>query len=120
MLLYAICLHLVGERDEAANFIASRAGVLDDDAWPAPVNRFYAGEFTEEEVLEMAEAEDHQKANEQKCEMYYYLGMASLVGLKAGVDPDTTAAWKYFEKCVSTGVDVFTEFRLAKHMLEPH
>jgi len=120
MLLYAICLHLMGERDEAANYIASWAESLDDDAWIAPVIRFYAGEITEEEVLEMAEAEDHQKANEQKCEMYYYLGMASLVGLKAGVDPDTTAARKYFEKCVSTGVDIFYEFKLAKQMLESH
>jgi len=119
VLLYTICLFLVGERDEATNFVALRAEMLDDDAWIAPVVRFYAGEITEEEVLIMAEADDHQKANEQKCEMYYYLGMANLVGMHAVVEPDTTAAKKYFEKCVSTGVEVFMEFKLAKKMLEP-
>lgn len=119
VLLYTICLHLVGESDEAANYIASRPGMSDDDAWIAPVVRYYAGEIPEEEVLELAEAEDHQKANEQKCEMYYYLGMANLVGLNAEAEPDTTVARKYFEKCVSTGVEDFVEFKLAKQMLEP-
>ncbi len=118
-LLYTICLFLVGERDEATSFVALRAEMLDDEAWIAPLVRYFAGEITEEEVLVMAEAEDHQKANEQKCEMYYYLGMANLVGMNAEVEPDTTAARKYFEKCVSTGVEVFMEFKLAKKMLEP-
>ena len=55
-----------------------------------------------------------KKDNEQKCEAYYHLGIAHLFGVPAGVEPDTTAAMKYFEKCVSTGVEDCVEFKLAK------
>jgi tetratricopeptide (TPR) repeat protein/tRNA A-37 threonylcarbamoyl transferase component Bud32 len=116
--LYITCLYHMGENEKAREHAAMQAKALDDEAWIAPVIRFYAGEFTEEEVLKGAEAEDPKKDNEQKCEAYYYLGMAQLFGLRDGVQPDTTLAREYFEKCVSTGVEGFMEFTLAKQMLE--
>jgi tetratricopeptide (TPR) repeat protein len=117
-LLYIICLHLVGEREEAREQTTLQAETLDDDAWINAVIRFYAGEITEEDVLKEAEAEDPKTDNEQKCEAYYYLGMASLLGVHDGVQPDTTLARQYFEDCVSTGVEHFTEIKLARQMLE--
>jgi serine/threonine-protein kinase len=118
-LLYTICLNLVGEKDKADDYIASRAGILDDEAWIAPVIRFYAGEITENEVLEMAEAEDPEKDTWQKCEAFYYLGMAKLLGMNDQAEPDSTGARLYFEKCVSTGVEDYWEFKLAGKMVEP-
>ena len=92
--------------------------MLGDDAWIAPMVRFYAGGITEEEVLDMAKAEDTNKDNEQKCEAFYYLGMARLFGMNGAVEPDTTGAREYFEKCVATGVEEFLEFKLARQILE--
>ena len=117
-MMYIICLHLAGERAEAREQTALQATTLGDDAWIAPVIRFFAGEISDEGVLKGAEAEDPEKDNEQKCEAYYYLGMAHLLGVHDGVEPDTTSAMKYFEKCVSTGVEHFMEFKLARQMLE--
>ena len=116
--LYVTCLHHMGKREQATEHVTMQAKALDDDAWIAPVIRFYAGEITEEEVLKGAEAEDPKLDNEQKCEAYYYLGMAHLLGVPDGVEPDTTVAMKYFEDCVSTGVEVFIEFKLATKILE--
>jgi serine/threonine-protein kinase len=117
-LWYTICLHHMGENEKASEHAAMQAKTLDDEAWFTPVIRFYAGEITEEEVLKKAEAEDPKKDNEQKCGAYYYLGMAHLLGVPDGIEPDTTLAMKYFEKCVSTGVEGFIEFKLARRILE--
>ncbi len=118
VLTYAICMHWMGDGEEADERVASQAENLEPDAWIAPVVCFYAGEITEAEVLEKTEAEDSQLSNDRKCEAYYYLGMAQLLGIPAGVQPDTTAAMGYFEKCVATGVEAFVEFKLARRMLE--
>ena len=80
--------------------------------------RFYAGEVTEGEVIRRTVAEDPKKDNEQKCEAYYYLGVAHLLGFPDGLESDTTTAMEYFEKSVATGVEPFMEFRLARRMLE--
>jgi tetratricopeptide (TPR) repeat protein len=118
VLMYAICLHWIGEKEKANEQVAMGAKDLDGGEWIAPVVSFYSGEIKEEEVFIMAEAEDPQQSNGQKCQAHYYLGMAQLLGIPDGVQPDTTAAMVYFEKCVATGEETIWEFRLARRMLE--
>jgi lipoprotein NlpI len=108
----------MGEHERAGEYAAMQAEALENDAWYAPVIRFYSGEVAEEAVLKGAEAQDPERENERKCEAYYFLGIAHLLGVPDGVEADTTLAMKYFENCVSTGVARFTEYKLAKQILE--
>ena len=115
---YITCLLQMGEKEKANEQAAAWAKTLDDDAWSAPVIRFYAGEITEGEVLKAAEVGGAKKDNEQKCEAYYHLGMAHLFGFPDGVESNTTSAKKYFENCVSTSMEGLVEFKLAKQELD--
>ena len=93
---------------------------LETDEWINPVIRFYAGDLSEEAVLAAAADEDAEKDNEKRCEAYYYVGMARLLGIDDAVPTasDTAKAVEYFEKCLSTGVTVlessYAEFELKR------
>ncbi len=115
-LSYFVAMQRIGNAAEAEVHISKVAQTLESDAWIAPVVRFYAGEITEEAVLKAAESDDEQTDNEQKCEVYYYVGMAHLVG--ATTSPDKTRAAEYFEKCLETNVTEYLEYDWAKNELE--
>ena len=97
-----------------------------------PVARFYAGDLSEDDVLKAAEDEAPVREKEKKCEAYYYLGMAHLLGVGATrvvaqeegaytgapLPERKEKAKEYFEKCLATGVKEFTEYDRAKWELE--
>jgi tetratricopeptide (TPR) repeat protein len=76
--------------------------------WPSPIGRFLAGQITEQELLAAAEDVDSKKDREQKCEAYFYIGSRHLI---AG---DKARAEDFFEKCVATGIQNFSEYQCAK------
>ena len=107
---YFIHLHRAGAPDKAREYIAGRSGQLENDDWIAPLVHFYAGEITEDSLLSRTEAEDPDTDKEQKCEAYYYLGMAHLLGIHSSVPADTAKAIDYFEKCLGTNVVTYVEY----------
>lgn len=120
-LWYFISLHGAGSREEARVFIRQRAQALKGDAWISyysikPLVRFYAGELTEEALLDKARADDPREDKELKCEAYCYVGLAQLVGAHAPAD--TAKAVDYFRRCVQTGVTHFGEYQLARRAIE--
>jgi tetratricopeptide (TPR) repeat protein len=115
-LWYFISLHGAGAREEARLHIQERAHAVEGDAWVIPVVRFYAGNVTEDAVLEKAQAEDPREDKGMKCEAYAYIGMAHLVGALAPAD--TAKAVDYFQRCVQTGVTDYVEYEFAKRAVE--
>ncbi|HEV2327996.1 MAG TPA: tetratricopeptide repeat protein [Verrucomicrobiae bacterium] len=80
--------------------------------WPSEVERFLVGSVTEQELLSAARNTDVQKDKGQHFDAYYYIGSKRLLaGEKAG-------ATAYFEKCLSTGMTDFWEYRLATAELQ--
>ena len=94
----------------------------EDAEWPAPLARFYAGETAEERVLEAAESDDEETDRRRKCEAYYYMGMAHVLGAGAsGGSPQPKReekAREHFEKCLATGAATMPEYRSAERELE--
>jgi tetratricopeptide (TPR) repeat protein/tRNA A-37 threonylcarbamoyl transferase component Bud32 len=75
--------------------------------------RFYAGQVAEDSVLAAASAEDERQDRERKCEAYYYLGIAHLIGVDS-TGMNMSKAREYFEKCLATETEIFLEYRLAE------
>ena len=119
-LLYAVCLHHTRGGRAAKEHIAELTKDLEDDTWIVPVLRFYAGEIEEEEVWAAVQDSVPEKLTEKQCEAFYYLGVAHLLGMDAieRVEPDTTKATDYFEKCLATKKVGFVEYGLAAAALE--
>jgi adenylate cyclase len=141
-LLYVLSLHRAGKSAEAEAHMKEFTKTLENNDWINPVARFYAGEISEADVLKAAEDNDPQKDKEQKCEAYYYLGMAHLLGVGAvhepppekgahigapsgkgairelPLQPNPVKAKDYFEKCLTTGVKDFVEYQFAQRELE--
>jgi tetratricopeptide (TPR) repeat protein len=90
--------------------------------WPAPLVRFYLGEITEEEVLEAAKVDDETLEQEQRCEAYYYMGMAYALGVgPSGGAPQPKRQEKvrgYLEKSLATGAADLPEYRSAERELK--
>ena len=81
--------------------------------WGGKIARFYAGRITERALMKASDTEEPRKDTEQKCEAYYYLGMAYLLGVGTGgksASPDTARAEQRFRECVATGVYDFGEY----------
>jgi lipoprotein NlpI len=77
------------------------------DDWPSKVGRYLTGQLSESDFCNAAENADKKKNDEQYCEAYFYAGSKRLI------EGDKTAAAGYFEKCLSTGVQNFYEYRSA-------
>jgi lipoprotein NlpI len=94
----------------------------EDAEWPAPLARFYAGETAEEKILEAAESDDEETDRRRKCEAYYYMGMAHVLGVGAQRDAPLlereAKAREHFEKCLATSAATMPEYRSAKRELE--
>jgi tetratricopeptide (TPR) repeat protein len=124
-LTYAHALVRTGRGEEAQTPIKELAKVFEGEespGWPAPLAFFYLGEATEEEVLEAAKSDDETLEQEQKCEAYYYIGMAHLLGVGAfgGAPPPEreAKAREHFEKCLATDAAITVEYRSAGRELE--
>ena len=120
-LFYFVYSSRAGKFDEAQARLREFSKSLKDESWIAPVVLFYSGEISENMVWKSAEHEDLQKAREQKCEAYYYLGIAYLLNkelrLKSAA-PDTAKAQEYFEQCLTTNITDIIEYEEAKKELE--
>ncbi|UCF81591.1 MAG: tetratricopeptide repeat protein [Acidobacteriota bacterium] len=124
-LAYAFALHRAGRGEEAQTPIKELVKVFRGDeepGWAAPLAFFYLGEITEEDVLEATKSDDETLEQEQKCEAYYYMGMAHLLGVGAQSEAPQPERKKkargYFEKCLAIGTTTVPEYRSAKRELK--
>jgi hypothetical protein len=118
---YFLALHRSGRPDDARGYLNSITGAFPVQKWPGPVVQFYAGRLPEAEVLTAAASADPKTDREQRCEAYYYLGMAYLLKLgdvRAEGQAAASKAREYLEQCVATGVTSFVEYRAARAELE--
>lgn len=114
---YALSLIRAGEADKARSHIREFLANAEDDVWILNVARYYAGEITEEMVLEASRSDSLRQDAERKCEAYYYLGMAYLHGIAtdgATAPADTARAVDYFEKSAATRVTDYVEYWFAR------
>jgi tetratricopeptide (TPR) repeat protein len=117
---YTELSHLVNtwrsEGSEAAmRVLRDRDG--SDDAWPAPVFRFLAGETTAEELVNEAELRvagrgDEGQRSPRLCEAHYYVGMRDLI---EGREQD---ARRSFEACMATQSVNHSQYHMARHELQ--
>lgn len=117
----ALGLYRLGRGDEAETRIKSFTRRMEDDIWPGPIARFYAGEIPESAVLGKAEDGNPQKTAERQCQAYYYLGMAHLLGIRPELMSGTVGTGKareYFQDCLNTDVRASIEYLLATWELE--
>ncbi len=120
-LWYFLLLHRAGAREQAHAHIVELSKTLAGDGWINPVVLFYAGESTEKEVLQAAASENPQQDRELKCEAYYYVGMAHLLGVSTHSQPtgaDTVKAMERLEECTATNVESFQEYQWAESELQ--
>jgi tetratricopeptide (TPR) repeat protein len=106
-----LCSSILGNpkaaTEELRAYLANRqAGNFDD--WPSKVGSFLTGKITEQELLAAAKSGDRKRGQEQRCEAYFYIGSRHLI---AG---DKTGAADFFEKCVATSIQDFSEYQCAK------
>lgn len=116
-LFYFLLQRRVGKSKQAQAQLRDFSNSLKEESWITPIVRFYLGDIPESMVWKSAEDKDPQKEKEQKCEAYYYLGMAYLLNIDVELNstgPDTTVAKKYFEKCVASNVTDFFEYEFAE------
>ena len=78
------------------------------DGWPRTVGRFLVGKLTETDFMALAGQADPKIANEQQCEACYYAGMLR------HLQSDDAGARYLFQRCMATGVDIFSEFGFAR------
>jgi len=110
-----LLLNRMGKYDKARRELPEHSSPLVEEEWPAPVLRFYMAEITEQELLEETKHENPRKENEQKCEAFYYLGMAHLLNIKIKSSIiDSAKAKNYFKKCIETDVRQFWEYHFSK------
>jgi len=113
---YFMNLFRSGDIDEARKYIANVASNFEGDDIITHMAHYYAGYTSEDSVLSSTTDENPRRDREKKCEAYYYLGMAHLLGVRSE-GPDRERARSYFERCVATDVKVFTEYMLAEREL---
>ena len=123
-LVYYLVLLKANKSSEAEAQLEEAQSLIKNDEWIAPVIRFYAGEINEDAVLEAAVHNKCYDDRSVKCEAYYYLGMAYLLGIRSKDGVETTneeIAKEYFQKCIDTEARNFWEYELARvelHRLE--
>ncbi|HEV7401782.1 MAG TPA: hypothetical protein VGO11_02605, partial [Chthoniobacteraceae bacterium] len=79
--------------------------------WPSRIADFLLGKLDEAALLTAAEAPDAKKTRQQKCEAWYYAGVARLT---AGEKAEAASC---FRKCVATEVKSYFEYILAQSEL---
>ena len=120
-LLYFLSLHRSGQVKEAQAVIGRLADGAKADSWAGPIMLFLAGRLSEEELLKASAHANPTTDKQQKCEAYYYLGIAYLLNLgkvSGGGASGEAKARAYFEKSVATDVKDYIEHAAAKAELE--
>ena len=115
-----LLLRTRGRRQEADKTLADACSAAGDNKWVANILACLAGRITSKQLAAAAKSED-PPSKEHLCEAYYYAGETCLLS------GDRTAARRWFEKCIETGL-VFdpdtaratpmTEYELAQWRLE--
>jgi len=116
-LFYFLSLYRNGQVKEAQGYVTKVADDVKEEKWVVPVLRFYAGKVSEKELLEAASSKDSTTDIQQKCEAYFYIGMAYLLDMeeaRLSEHPGLARAKEYFEKCVATGQTDFIEYKGAQ------
>ncbi len=103
--------YLAGLRRGAPDRAWLRQNSLQAAAWPAPIQRYLAGEIDRAALLQAARDTFDMRTTEQQCEAYFSLGE---VALAAG---DTVTAIRELENCVQSGIVGFIEYDLARREL---
>src|SRR5262249_25894647 len=92
--------------EELQNYLKQRQSA-DSTNWCSKVAYFLSGQLDEAQLFNAAQADDEILESNQRCEAFFYAGSKHLF---AG---DGELARKYFERCLETGVDRFSEYQSA-------
>ena len=102
--LYAL-LRRSGRAEQAKNEAARYVRELDDEDWPAPLVRVYAGQESEDAALKTAGEADEDEKPSQLCQAYYYLALLRATG------GDRAGARSLFQKALEQATrDVEAKF----------
>ena len=82
------------------------------DAWISKIAAFFLDQISETDLFEAANRPGVETVNQQHCEAWYYAGIKRLI---AG---DETTALEYFNNCLDTGEETFTEYYFAQSQLK--
>ena len=116
-LFYFLSLYRNGQVKEAQGYMTKAADDLKEEKWVVPVFHFYAGKLSENGLLKAAVSKDSTVDIQQKCEAYFYIGMAYLLNMEKPELTDhagTARAKEYFEKCLATRQTDFFEYKGAQ------
>lgn len=114
-ILLFIELKRMGQNESAAAQLDTLLSRTKNDEWPASLLKFYIDIISADEVEKAAVKRHPQRDKEIKCEAYYYMGMAYLLGLwERSSAADTNRARDYFQKALTTGARDFFEYELAR------
>jgi tetratricopeptide (TPR) repeat protein len=116
-LLYHLALVKFGKKDSAKTHLDSLAQFTKGDKWIAPMLDFYSGEIKVDSVLAATGALKPIHETRNRCEAYYYIGMAYLLNIVPtafGEHSNEQIAKDYFQKCVDTGIRDYWEYVLAQ------
>ncbi len=120
-LRYYLSLYHNDQSKKAKEYINEYSNTIKDNQWIAQIVHFYTGKIAEDELIKSSDNLDSQKDKEQKCEAFYYVGMAHLLKMehaRLSTPPSLEKAREYFEKCLATDVKNFREYELAKIELD--
>jgi serine/threonine-protein kinase len=113
---YFLCLRLMGEEGEAAAALAALAQVDADSSMTTAIIQFYAGNLTKQDIVDSTDKlrgiERSFGENADLQRGYYYLGMASLLGIPSGAPPDTSSAIAYLEEILAVTPDYLSSWTI--------
>jgi lipoprotein NlpI len=78
------------------------------EVWTKTLMNFFAGEFSNAELIALAGKVKDRTTAQRKCEAYYYVAEMRLA---AG---DIESAKRLYEKCIATKVTTYTEYRSSR------
>lgn len=105
----------LGKRDQATALLEGHFKNRPPDkmsSWYRSLGSFLLGRLSEAALIRAASDSELQKANEQKCEAYFYAGSLHIV------EGDLEGGLRLFRLCMATGVDTFTEYISARAEVE--
>jgi len=105
----------LGERERASAVLEGHlnnysSGVTGD--WHKSLCIFLLGRSSVEALIKAADDPDFKKANEQRCEAYFFAGSVCVI------DGDRDEGLRLLRRCIATAVTDFTEYASAKAELE--
>jgi tetratricopeptide (TPR) repeat protein len=116
-IFHSLLLCRMGREEEGQAQLRLLAESLEGASWQNSVIGFLTGEPDEATLLRLAESDDPETDLGQRCEAYYYIGMAYMLDTDADLEsshPDTAKTRTYLERCVGTGLRRFAEHGFAQ------